>query len=60
MKIKIRHETINDCPEIRKVNDLAFKQPNEGLLIEKLRLNSDFIDKLSIVAEFDNRIVVGN
>ena len=57
MKINIRHETINDYRAIRHVNDLAFGQPNEGLLVEKLRLNSDFIDKLSIVADFDDRII---
>ena len=57
MKIEIRHETTQDYLGIKTVNDLAFGQVNEGLLIEKLRLNSDFIDKLSIIAEFDNRIV---
>jgi predicted N-acetyltransferase YhbS len=57
MKIEIRHETIQDYLGIKNVNDLAFGQVNEGLLIEKLRLNSLFIDKLSIVAEFENRIV---
>ena len=57
MKIEIRHETIRDYLGIKNVNDLAFGQVNEGLLIEKLRLNSYFIDKLSIVAEFENRIV---
>ena len=57
MKIGIRHETIQDYFGIKNVNDLAFGQVNEGLLIEKLRLNSDFIDKLSIVAELSDRIV---
>ena len=57
MKINLRHETINDYIEIKNVNDLAFGQADEGLLIEKLRLNPDFIDKLSIVAELKNKLV---
>jgi putative acetyltransferase len=58
MKVKLRHETIHDYIGIKTVNDLAFDQPNEGLLIEKLRLNPGFNYKLSIVAEVDGRIVV--
>lgn len=57
MNIKLRHEEINDYIGIRQANDLAFGQPNEGILVEKLRLNSSFIDKLSIVAEFNNQII---
>ncbi|MCK5169920.1 MAG: N-acetyltransferase, partial [Bacteroidales bacterium] len=36
---------------------LAFGQADEGVLIEKLRLNQDFIDKLSIVAEFKDSVI---
>lgn len=57
MKINLRHETINDYAEIKNVNDLAFEQADEGLLIEKLRLNPGFINKLSIVAESKNRVI---
>jgi len=57
MKIDLRSETRNDYPGIQQVNDMAFGQPNEGLLVEKLRSNSNFIDKLSIVAEFNERII---
>ncbi len=57
MEINLRHETINDYKEIKNINDLAFEQADEGLLIEKLRLNPDFINKLSIVAEFNDKIV---
>jgi putative acetyltransferase len=57
MDINIRHETTNDYLKIRNVNDLAFEQPNEGLLIDKLRLNPNFINKLSIVAEFNGRVI---
>jgi putative acetyltransferase len=57
MNINIRHETTNDYPGIKQVNDLAFGQPNESLLIQKLRMNPDFIDKLSLVAEINERII---
>jgi putative acetyltransferase len=57
MKINIRHETINDYLGIKQVNDLAFGQPNEGLLVEKLRLNTNYIEKLSLVAEYNDRII---
>lgn len=57
MQINLRPETINDYAGIKNINDLAFGQADEGLLIEKLRLNPDFIDKLSIVAEFKDKIV---
>jgi putative acetyltransferase len=57
MRIYIRHEKAKDYIEIRKVNNLAFGQPNEGLLVDKLRTNPDFIDKLSIVADLNNKII---
>jgi putative acetyltransferase len=57
MKTKIRQETIHDHLGIKYVNDLAFGQPNEGILIEKLRLNSQFITKLSLVAESEGKII---
>jgi putative acetyltransferase len=57
MNVKIRHETTLDYQGITQVNDLAFGQPNESLLIQKLRMNPDFIDKLSLVAEINERIV---
>lgn len=41
------------------MNDLAFKQKNESLLIDKLGFNSKFIDELSIVAVFEDE-VIGN
>ena len=57
MEINIRHETANDYLGIKKVNDLAFGQPVEGLMVEKLRKNPDFIEKLSIVAEVNEKVV---
>lgn len=53
----IRSETPKDFEQIIIVNDLAFKQPNEGLMISALRKNSKFIPELSLVAEIDSKIV---
>jgi predicted N-acetyltransferase YhbS len=55
----IRPESSKDYERITKVNDLAFKQPNEGLMISALRRNKKFIPDLSLVAEIDS-IVVGH
>jgi predicted N-acetyltransferase YhbS len=57
MKITIRPERKNDYGEIKKITDLAFGQVNEGIIIENLRDNPDYIAKLSLVAIIDNKIV---
>lgn len=57
MEIVVRPETPQDYPAITKINDLAFEQPNEGRLIEKLRHNKAFISRLSLVAEVEGRVV---
>lgn len=57
MKIVIRSETEVDYLAIRKVNDLAFKQKNESLLIDKLGFNPRFIGELSIVAVFEDEVI---
>ena len=57
MQTLIRNEKPGDYPGIKKVNDLAFGQPNEGVLIEKLRENSAFIKELSLIAELDGKII---
>ncbi len=59
MEINIRPETFKDYAGIKKVNDLAFNQPNEGILIEKLRSKIEFIKDLSLVAEL-NGLIVGH
>ena len=59
MKITIRQETIHDYSQIKKVNDEAFGQENEGNLIDKLRFNPGFIPGLSIVAEC-NEVIIGH
>ena len=57
MDIEIRPENPDDYPAIKKVNDLAFEQPNEGLLVEGLRRNPRFVPQLSLVATYDGTVV---
>lgn len=53
----IRPETEKDYVMIKKVNDLAFGQKNEGLLVEKLRQTENYIPALSLVAELNEEII---
>ena len=57
MELNIRHETGNDYIGIEKINDLAFGQQVEGKLIERLRKNPEYNEKLSIVAEIVGGII---
>jgi len=57
MPISIRQESPRGHSAIKAINDLAFKQVNEGLLIEKLRGTPDFIPGLSLVAEFEQGVI---
>jgi predicted N-acetyltransferase YhbS len=57
MNLTIRSESQSDYHSITLVNDLAFGQQNEGLLVEKLRKNQDFIKELSLVALFGGEVV---
>ena len=57
MDITLRFEKSRDYKDITRINDLAFGQKNEGILIEHLRKNRDFLPELSIVAEKDGLIV---
>ena len=57
MDVLIREEEKNDYDEIKKINDLAFGQENEGKMIEVLRETLDYNLKLSLVAEIKNKIV---
>jgi putative acetyltransferase len=54
--VTIRPERVEDAPRVRQVNELAFGQPAEADLIEKLRRACT--DSLSLVAEEDE--VVGH
>ena len=53
--IKIRKEEINDYDAVRMVNDLAFGQPDEGRIVDKLRVTCK--DTLSLVATSGDKIV---
>jgi putative acetyltransferase len=55
--IIVRKETNCDCAAIKEVNDLAFGQKNEGELIDKLRKKAEFINELSLVAIYKDKIV---
>ena len=57
MNIQIRPEHKNDYSSISMLNDLAFGQETEGILIEKLRKKKGFIKELSLVACMGNEIV---
>jgi len=57
MDILIRNERKNDYNQIKKINDLAFGQKNEGKMIEALRKTSDYNYLLSLVAEIKDKIV---
>ena len=57
MSLMIRPETSADYQAITEVNDLAFGEPAEGKLVEKLRKNPKYVPKLSLVAEVDGIIV---
>lgn len=53
--ITIRFETASDIETIRKINNLAFNQPDEADLVDKLRDSCS--DLLSLVAQLEDRIV---
>jgi len=57
VRFVIRPERENDILKIREVNDSAFGQKNEGILIERLRQTDNFIPELSLVAERNDEIV---
>lgn len=58
----IRQERETDYKTIKKLVEEAFRNVvhsdhNEHLLVERLRKSDDYIDKLSLVAEFNGQIV---
>lgn len=55
MKIEIRKEQPEDAEAIRNVNDRAFRQSQEGQIIDRLRSACD--ELLSLVALIDKRVV---
>jgi predicted N-acetyltransferase YhbS len=57
MNIAIRPEHKDDYDSIKRINDEAFGQENEGLLVSALRKTSKYIPNLSLVAEMNNNII---
>lgn len=57
MKITITPEKEKDYEHIKKVNDLAFNQINEGQLVDKLRNTPCFVRELSLVAKYEDEII---
>ena len=57
MNIQIRPEHKNDISSISMINDMAFGQEAEGILVVKLRKNKSFIKELSLVACMGNEII---
>lgn len=55
--ISIREEKPEDISEIRSINELAFGQPTEANIVDRLRANCD--DLLSLVA-VDGKEIVGH
>ncbi len=53
--ITIRAETAEDIPEVRRVNELAFGQPNEAALVDRLRAAAPTY--ISLVAVKDGQVV---
>lgn len=54
----IRQEEPRDVPDVYRLNEAAFKQPDEAELVNALRTNAQaFIPELSLVADVDRRVV---
>jgi putative acetyltransferase len=59
MDIQIRKETPDDFQQVARLIEMAFRQKNEAVLVEKLRHNKKYNSNLSLVAEY-NGVVVGH
>lgn len=57
LDLTIREERPSDYGAIRRVNDLAFGQPDEGAMVDALRRNPRFVTELSLVALLDDAVV---
>jgi predicted N-acetyltransferase YhbS len=55
--VTIRKETYLDYDQISLVNDMAFNKKQEGELIVNLRKRPEFLQDLSLVAEFNDKII---
>jgi predicted N-acetyltransferase YhbS len=57
MDVIIRNEKKEDYNEIKRINDLAFGQENEGKMIEAFRKTKDYNNLLSLIAETKGKII---
>ena len=57
MSTIIRKAKESEYEEIKYINDVAFGQPNEGMLVEKLKANPRFIEDLSLVSEKEGKLM---
>lgn len=62
MNLTIRQENSNDFKKVSKIIEEAFKNEDfsdqkEYFLVDRLRKSSAFISELSLVAEFENKLV---
>jgi len=57
MDIIIRKETPDDFQQVARVIEMAFRQKNEAVLVEKLRHNIKYNANLSIVAEYHGNVI---
>lgn len=63
-KIKIRQEQVSDYPQVHDLIEAAFRNVEESdhreqYLVERLRKSDSFVPNLSLVAETDDRRIVG-
>jgi putative acetyltransferase len=54
-QICIRKESSDDIRQVRSVNDVAFGQPTEGRIVDRLRGVDD--EAVSLVANFDGKVI---
>lgn len=57
---RIRKETAKDISSIKEVNDLGFGGVGESTLIDAIRQSDIFITELSLVAETDQKEIIGH
>ncbi len=57
MDILIRKETPDDFRQVARLIEMAFGQKKEAVLVEKLRHNKKYNSNLSIVAEYNERVI---
>ncbi len=57
LDVKIRQEFAADSAEVLEVVRLAFGRSVESQLVKKFRQNPDYVPELSLVAEFEGRVI---